>query len=43
VYPSGRIVNYNRDGMGRITSVTTKKDAMSSLVTLASNKPVSHL
>ncbi len=45
-YPSGRIVTYARDAMGRITGVTTKKDAGSSVVTLASSidyMPVSRL
>ncbi len=36
VYPSGRIVTYARDAVGQITGVTTKKDALSSPVTLAS-------
>jgi RHS repeat-associated protein len=35
-YPSGRIVNFARDSVGRITGVTTKKDSGSPLVTLAS-------
>ena len=34
-YPSGRIVTYNRDTTGRITQVTTKKDAAAASVTLA--------
>ena len=36
-YPSGRIVTYSRDSVGRITGVTTKKDSGSSTVTLASS------
>ena len=36
-YPSGRIVTYARDGTGRITGVTTKKDSGSSTVTVASS------
>ena len=35
-YPSGRIVNYVRDGKGRVTKVTTKADANSPVVVLAS-------
>ena len=35
-YPSGRIVTYSRDSLGRISGVTTKKDASSAAVTLAS-------
>jgi RHS repeat-associated protein len=34
-YPSGRIVTYGRDSVGRISGVTTKKDSGSSPVTLA--------
>ncbi len=37
VYPSGHIVTYVRDVEGRITSVTTREDALATLVTLASN------
>lgn len=36
-YPSGRIVAYVRDAMGRVTSVTTKANASAASVTLASN------
>jgi RHS repeat-associated protein len=36
-YPSGRIVTYARDSLGRISGVTTKKDASSATVTLASD------
>lgn len=36
-YPSGRIVNYVRDGKGRVTSVTTQATSSSSAVTLASS------
>jgi RHS repeat-associated protein len=36
-YPSGRIVTYSRDSVGRISGVTTKKDSGSSTVTLASS------
>jgi RHS repeat-associated protein len=35
-YPSGRIVTYSRDAVGRISGVTTKKDSGSATVTLAS-------
>ncbi|WP_295557691.1 RHS repeat-associated core domain-containing protein [uncultured Hyphomicrobium sp.] len=45
-YPSGRIVNYVRDSMGRITSVTTKKDSGSAVQTVADDidyMPVSNL
>ena len=45
-YPSGRIVTYARDGMGRISGVTTKKTSASSTETLASSiayMPVSRL
>jgi YD repeat-containing protein len=34
-YPSGRIVTYNRDTMGRINQVTTKKTSADASVTLA--------
>src|SRR5262249_2363937 len=37
VYPSGRIVSYARDALGRIFGVTTQKDAASPVVTLAAN------
>jgi RHS repeat-associated protein len=36
-YPSGRIVNYVRDGRGRVTSVTTKSSSTAAAVTLASS------
>jgi YD repeat-containing protein len=36
-YPSGRTVTYARDSLGRISGVTTKKDASSATVTLASS------
>jgi RHS repeat-associated protein len=36
-YPSGRIVTYARDSLGRISGVTTKKDTSSATVTLASD------
>jgi RHS repeat-associated protein len=36
-YPSGRIVTYSRDSLGRISGVTTKKDSGSATVTLASS------
>jgi RHS repeat-associated protein len=36
-YPSGRIVTYSRDSLGRVSGVTTKKDSSSSTVTLASS------
>ena len=36
-YPSGRIVTYSRDALGRISSVTTKKDSSSAAVALASS------
>ena len=45
-YPSGRIVTFARDGMGRILGVTTKKTAVSAVETLASSiayMPVSRL
>ncbi len=35
-YPSGRIVTYVRDAQGRVTSVTTKQNTTSAVVTLAS-------
>jgi len=35
-YPSGRIVNYVRDGRGRVTSVNTKASSGAAVVTLAS-------
>lgn len=35
-YPSGRIVNISRDSAGRVSGITTKKDAGSASVTLAS-------
>jgi RHS repeat-associated protein len=36
-YPSGRLVTYSRDLLGRISGVTTKKDSGSATVTLASS------
>ena len=36
-YPSGRIVNYSRDSLGRISGVTTQQSSGSSAVTLASS------
>jgi RHS repeat-associated protein len=36
-YPSGRIVNYTRDSVGRITALTTKENAGASAVTIASS------
>jgi RHS repeat-associated protein len=36
-YPSGRIVNYARDALGRISGVTTKTNGASPVVTLASD------
>jgi YD repeat-containing protein len=36
-YPSGRIVSFSRDGVGRIDGVTTKKDSGSASVTLAAS------
>lgn len=36
-YPSGRTVAYTRDSLGRVAGVTTKKDASSATVTLASD------
>lgn len=36
-YPSGRIVTYARDSLGRITGVTTRASAGAPLVTLASS------
>lgn len=36
-YPLGRIVTYSRDSLGRISGVTTKNDAGSATVTLASS------
>jgi RHS repeat-associated protein len=36
-YPSGRIVNYLRDGRGRVSSVTTKSSSSAAAVTLASS------
>ena len=35
VYPSGRIVDYARDSIGRVTGVTTRADAASASVTIA--------
>ena len=35
-YPSGRIVSYARDGLGRVTAVTTRANAAASPVTVAS-------
>jgi len=35
-YPSGRIVEYPRDGLGRVTAVTTRANAAASPVPLAS-------
>jgi RHS repeat-associated protein len=37
VYPSGRIVTYSRDSVGRVSGVTTKANAASPSVTLASS------
>ena len=37
VYPSGRIVDYQRDALGRIATVTTQADEFSPVVTLAAN------
>lgn len=34
-YPSGRIVSYSRDALGRISGVTTQANATASVVTLA--------
>ncbi|SDR49088.1 RHS repeat-associated core domain-containing protein [Rhizobiales bacterium GAS113] len=36
-YPSGRIVTYVRDTLGRVSGVTTKQSATSAAATLASN------
>ena len=36
-YPSGRSVTYQLDGLGRVTTVTTKASPTSNPVTLASN------
>jgi RHS repeat-associated protein len=36
-YPSGRIVSYSRDALGRITGVTTQQNSRSSPVTLATS------
>ena len=36
-YPSGRIVTYARDAMGRVVTVTTKADALATPVTVADN------
>ncbi|APG62048.1 hypothetical protein LPB140_03585 [Sphingorhabdus lutea] len=36
-YPSGRIVNYNRDIKGRVASVTTQSNASAPIQTLASD------
>lgn len=40
-YPSGRLVNYQRDSEGRLTGVTTQANAGAGAVTVASN--VTHL
>jgi len=37
VYPSGRIVNYQRDALGRVATVTTQVNGTASAVTLASS------
>jgi RHS repeat-associated protein len=37
IYPSGRIVSYSRDSLGRISGITTKKDSGSATVTLAAS------
>lgn len=37
VYPSGRIVDYARDSLGRVTGVITRADATSPVVTVAEN------
>jgi YD repeat-containing protein len=37
VYPSGRIVTYQRDLLGRVSGVTTQADAVAPVETLASN------
>nr|MEC6698351.1 RHS repeat-associated core domain-containing protein [Sphingobium sp. SJ10-10] len=36
-YPSGRIVNYQRDTLGQVSGVTTQANAAAGAVTLASN------
>src|SRR5262249_33948550 len=36
-YPSGRTVSYTRDALGRISTVATRADGTSPVVTLASN------
>lgn len=36
-YPSGRIVTYTRDALGRISGITTKQNSGSSAVTVASS------
>jgi RHS repeat-associated protein len=36
-YPSGRIVTYTRDSMGRISGITTKQSAGAPVVTIASS------
>jgi len=37
VYPSGRIVDYVRDGAGRISAITTKEDSVASSVDVVTN------
>jgi YD repeat-containing protein len=37
VYPSGRMVAYQRDALGRVSAVTTKADELAPEVTLAAN------
>ncbi|MGH6941069.1 DUF6531 domain-containing protein, partial [Hypericibacter sp.] len=37
VYPSGRIVNYSRDALGRVQLITTQANGSASPVTVASN------
>ncbi|TAH32498.1 MAG: RHS repeat protein [Alphaproteobacteria bacterium] len=37
IYPSGRVVNYNRDAMGRVTSVTTQATTVSATVNIATS------
>jgi RHS repeat-associated protein len=37
VYPSGRIVTYQRDSLGRVSAVETQDDDVSPVVSLASN------
>lgn len=37
VYPSGRIVSYERDALGRVSAIETQDDAAAPVVTLADN------